>query len=337
MVYALGILLLCIASSVASVKANENLLEQAETALTDNKLNQAKKFFTQLSKTPTFRTVGIAGLAKVAFSGGDTDTAEEYIEEVLAIAPEQADYLFWAGRIAGKQAQSASIFTKLGYARDAKHYFTQALIIDPEHQDSIIGLIRFHQQAPVMAGGDKESIPILFEKLRSVDQKTAYNEEAPILLDNNQFETAMTRYKAALTAPSIVNTQQFKFDHAMLLSRYGHYQPALDALMSIDISNHQDTASFATMRLYQLGKLAAESGTHIDLGIQSMNQYAAGAEQEKTISQEWVNFRLAQLKALKTGKPSDQTIFATLSSKTSDDYLKTKIQVFLAQLNGSNT
>jgi tetratricopeptide (TPR) repeat protein len=270
--------------------------------------------------------------AKQAFESGQIEAAETSIEKALKINPNDVDVLFMAGRIAGQRAQQANIFSRLGYARDSKRYFTKALEINPKHKSSIIGLIRFHQQAPVMAGGDKEAVFEFIDVLRSVDKRTAFPIEAPLLLQNEQFDLAKRRFEEALKSSSGQNKSQFLFDSAMVFSSYGHYQEALKHMLSIDMSNESTTSSFADMRLYQLGKLAAETRSNLDLGYESMKQYSQLPEKNKTIPQDWVEFRLVQIQFLKNPNTRDSKPFLKIQSSTSDDSLKEKIRSFLNQM-----
>jgi len=266
--------------------------------------------------------------AKEAFESDQLEVAETIIKKALSSNPNDVEALFLAGRIAGKKAQHANIFSKLGYARDTKKYFTKALEINPNHQPSIIGLIRFHQQAPVMAGGDKQSVYEFMDKLRSVDARAAFDFEAPMLLDKNELETALLRYNAGLKdTKSNVNIDQFRFDSAMVFSAYGHHQMALDAMLDIEPDNKGFKDS--SMRLYQLGKLAAESKSKLQLGLQSMKQYSHLPEEEQTIPKDWVEFRLAQLSFLINKQAKDRELLLKIQATTTEESLKQKITSFL--------
>jgi tetratricopeptide (TPR) repeat protein len=331
---AMSVLFILITCTIFSVSANESILLKAEQALNNNQHQLSSKLYLQLSKNDKYKIIAYHGLAKVAFQSGDFKSAANYIEKALEMQENNSDLLFTAGRIAGKQAQNASIFTKLGYASDARKYFTKALEINPQHQDSLIGLIRFHQQAPVMAGGDKQLVAIYINKLRSLDNRSAFSIEAPILLDKNDLTTVMKLYKQSLISPSTKSIHQFKFDSAMLFSAYGHYQQALNEILSIDMSNDQETSEFVHMRLYQLGKLTAETKTQLELGFKSMQQYSNLAAKDKTISEDWIKFRLAQISFLRGHSLDSKSKFLKLKSLTNDDSLKTKIQSVLNEIKG---
>ncbi|MCB1583272.1 MAG: hypothetical protein KDI92_09430 [Xanthomonadales bacterium] len=269
--------------------------------------------------------------ATAAFAENHLDHAEMLIEKLLESSQNEAEHYYLAGRIAGKQAQEANLFSQLSYARAAKKYFTAAIRIDPQHQNAIIGLIRFHQQAPVMAGSDKQSIPELINQLRTIDARAAFTMDAPKLLENNHVKSVVDFYKEALNKPSKTRLGQFQYDAAMWFSAYGHYHQALEIMQSIDLSQNDLDDESTVMRLYQLAKLTAETQTQLDVGIKNIQLYAALPKGDKTIPQDWIDFRLAQLNFLNSGQTLDKTELLKIQSRTSLDELKAKIQSFLEE------
>jgi tetratricopeptide (TPR) repeat protein len=328
---ALSILVLSVFCLSTSASASEASLKQANVALEKRQFKQAQHLFKQLISKDEFNTRAQFGLAKAAFYQDHLDQAEDYIEDVLKVASDNPEHLFIAARIAAKQAQSASIFSKLGYAKDSKQYFTQALEVDSRHKPSLIGLIRFNQQAPVMAGGDKDAIPSLLDRLAEIDKRAAFSIQAPSLFDNNEIDKAVALYNAALNSPSDTDIGSFKFEFAMLLSNQGFYQQALKELLSIEFDNTSNKPDYATMWLYQIGKLAAESNSNLAKGLENMKRYAATPIVERTISDDWVNFRIAQLEFLSQGDSGELKAFKKMRAKTSDKDLKKKIKSFLKE------
>ncbi|BDX04840.1 hypothetical protein [Planctobacterium marinum] len=271
-------------------------------------------------------------IAQQAFIEEQLETAQKYIEKALQQQPQQPDALFLAGRIAAKQAQQANIFSKLSYARDAKNYFEQALAVAPQHKDTIVGLIRFHQEAPVLAGGEKESIPDLVAQLRQIDEKAAFSFEVQKMLQEKPLEWVHQRYLKALKSSSSEEDETFKYDYAMWLSSYGHHSKALDVLMSIDKTNQAATQSFSAILYYQLAKQAAESKRQLALGITCIEQYAQLPAEQRTISDDWIRFRLTQLHYLSQHPDTSLQDFERLKDEAEDASLKRKINQFLAML-----
>ncbi len=313
-----------------SVHANENTLRQAGIAIENKHYEQANTLFNQLLSDNEFKTEALFGLANVAFIEERLDRAEDYISEVLKVSPNNPDYLFIAARIAGKQAQSASIFSRLSYAKDARRYFIRALEANSNHISSLIGLIKFNQQAPIIAGGDKDEIPKLLNRLRKIDKRAAFSIEAPILLNKGEQEKVFALYGSALDSNEKTDTSaaQLRFDFAMLLSSKGQNEQALNELLAIEISNDDTTHDKFSMMYYQIGKIAAESNSRLELGLQNMTQYALLPENKRVIPIDWVDFRLAQLRFLLGDTSVNEQDLRKMISETSDKNLKKKIKTF---------
>lgn len=273
------------------INAKEDLYQAAEERLESKDYKKAQSLFEQLANSPEFQIKAKFGLARVAFFTKELDDAEELIEEVLEKSSETPEHLFLAGRVAGQQAQNASIFTKMGYAKDAKKYFEKAQAVDPNHQGALIGLIRFHQQAPSMAGGDEEQIPGLLDRLRNLDKREAFNIEAPGLLKDGHKDKVISLYKAALESED--ETCNFKFGFALMLAQVEMYIPALSELDTLSEETCKESPEVLNMKLYQVGKLAAESNSQLDRGLDSMSRYASLEQNESSIPPDWVAFRIA--------------------------------------------
>lgn len=309
--------------------ANKKALLEAELAFKNKNYEQAEQLFIQIKNKEIHVDQALYGLARVAFEKNNLDTAEDFISEAIKIKPKEPEYLFIAARIAGKKAQSASIFSKMIYAKNTKNYFTRALDINKQHVPSIIGLIKFHQQAPSIAGGDKDLIPQLIIRLRELNKREAFKIEAPILFSNKDIKKLFSLYNDALKSSE--NIAEFQFDFTMMLSSYNLYHHALNELMKIkDLSKNPEMSN---MRLYQLGKLAAESKTELQMGLDSMKQYSALKKKDKTISEEWIQFRIIQLQYLLLDQSVQISEFNKLMRSTKDKDLNKKIKLFLKESN----
>jgi tetratricopeptide (TPR) repeat protein len=311
--------------------ASDEKLELADIAIQSKNYDAANRIYQNLLNEEEFQLQALLGQAKIAFYTNKLDAAEALINRALEKSS-NPDIFFWAGRVAGAQAKEANIFSQLSYARNAKNFFVQALELNPEHEDSIVGLIRFHQQAPSLAGGEKEDIPQLIKTLRKVNAVTAFDFEAPRFLQAGKTNELHELFKKTLIAPETKNREQFKYDYAMSLSNYGHYSDALDILLTIDDTNNP-SLSFNNMRLYQLGKLSAEANRELNIGLKSIVRYQALPNAEKTIPSDWVDFRIAQIKFLRSNENKAELI--AIKTTTQDESLQNKIDSFLERVEGA--
>ncbi|WP_223786544.1 hypothetical protein [Marinicella meishanensis] len=152
-----------------------------------------------------------------------------------------------------------------------------------------------------------------------------------MLLEKKPFEIVQQLYVDALDLPSKHSVDQFQFDAAMWFSAYGHHRTALEIMQAIDSGDHELNHESAAMRLYQLAKLTAETQSQLDVGLKNIQLYAALPTKDQTIPQDWIDFRMAQLKFLQHQLPADQEQLMALESTTELDDLRDKIQSFLSQ------
>lgn len=313
-----------------SANANEPLLLEANQALANKQQKKAISLFKKLGQNKAYQEQSIYGLARAYFEKNRLDEAESHIASLLKLKPNTPDYLFLAGRIAGKQALSASIFSKIGYAKDTKRFFQKALEYNEHHVPSVIGLIKFHQSAPAIAGGNEDKIPALLALLKTLDPIAAFTIKSPDLLANGQLKEALALYQDLLAneAPADNRSKlaRLKYDFAMQLAQYQHFNDAFNVLISISDQEGKDLPEYHTMRLYQLGKLAAEAKTHLAQGANHLTRYANLPKEQRSIPLEWVDFRLAQIAYYQSPTTANRKALTQTMHSTSDEALKQKIQ-----------
>lgn len=326
----LAVLIVFLSSVITPViNASQLILEKANIALTEQNYVLAADLFKQVQNHGAFSIEAHFGLAKTELFTDKLDSAESYIEKVLKVSRENPDHFFIAARIAGRQAQQANYFSKIGYAKDVKQYFTSALDIDAKHTPSVIGLIRFHQQAPTIAGGDNAAVPEFVQYLWELDAREAFFFEAPKLLSNEGIDRAFNLYGKALDAESKIEQGRFRYDFAMLLSSHGFYKEALEQILKIDMKAYTEHPAFYHMRFYQIAKTAAESNSQLELGLKSIGQYQTFSEKDKSIPSDWISFRNAQLSFLINNSEQNKKQLEVLAKQTQDKDLREKIKGLL--------
>ncbi|MCX7552348.1 hypothetical protein OS175_00535 [Marinicella sp. S1101] len=288
-------------------------------------------FSTALKANPLSLNQDLYDQARVALSEKKLAEAEHLIARLNSQSVDDVSTLYLAAQIAEAQTKQANFISQTYYFYKVKKHYIQILNLNPKHTESIIGLIRFHQQAPVMAGADKQSIQELFQHLSTVDAKVAFVMQAPKLLEKNAFESVEQMYLKALNSPSKMDKGQFQFDVAMWFSAYGHFQKALTIMQSIDVNKNGLNDESLVMRHYQLAKLSAESQSQFDVGLKHIQRYANFPSAAKTIPQDWIRFRMAQLEFLNNQGSRDKTELLAIRSTTDLDELKDKIDSFLSQ------
>jgi len=113
-------------------------------------------------------------LARYRQAAGDLEAALSLAEKACELAPRNAEHRYLLAGIYGQQAQKASVFGKLGFARRFQREAEAAIELDPGQVEARMGLIEFHLQAPGIAGGDKQEARRLAAEIGQIDPASGY-------------------------------------------------------------------------------------------------------------------------------------------------------------------
>ena len=103
-----------------------------------------------------------------AIENKDFKTAISELEKVVKIEPDNSEYHRWLGRAYGLQAEQASWFKAIGWAKKTRISFEKAVELDPENVKALLDLREFYQQAPGFLGGGKDKADTITEKLKAL-------------------------------------------------------------------------------------------------------------------------------------------------------------------------
>ncbi|NMP17474.1 tetratricopeptide repeat protein [Thalassotalea sp. Y01] len=260
-------------------------------------------------------------LGQIAYFEKDLDKAEQYFQQVVDNDSANAEQHYWLAKVSLSQAANASIFSAPGYARTAKQHFEKSLHVNPKHQGSLKGLIRFYLHVPGIAGGSVDKAEHYARRLQSVDQI----EGTMALLNIYEHDDN----EQALTT-TLANTLQQHPDNARVLTKAGFiYQQRQDYRLAFDYFsqasaqyNQSQENSYALSALYQLGKTAVLSGQNLSAGQQALQSYLKQPKSPMTSelpSAAWAHYRLAQVLALTDQTNRAQAHLRQSKLRNSDD------------------
>ena len=93
------------------------------------------------------------GRALMAEGRDEGEVAYKYLKKAIKKYPNHAMIHLWFGNASGNMALQASIFSKLGYAKECRRAFAYAVRLDPQNIIARQSLLNFHLNAPSIAGG----------------------------------------------------------------------------------------------------------------------------------------------------------------------------------------
>ncbi|MCF6288197.1 MAG: hypothetical protein L3J53_03045 [Proteobacteria bacterium] len=163
---------------------------EVERSLSTGDKVKAEQWLAQIDKSSTDYNKVDYIKARIALQANKLDDAEGYLDKAIKNYP-HADTYNLAGGIYGMQAQDASIFFKLGYAKKSKKYLQKAHEADPTNIVYMESLIQFNIQAPGIAGGDSDAVEPLLKKIEKLDNTKAVNLRAQFLAKEEDEATAL--------------------------------------------------------------------------------------------------------------------------------------------------
>ena len=195
-----------------------------------------------------------------ALAKGDPDAASTAAEDVLKAHPKDADALLWAGRAYGMKAMSASIFTKMSWAKKCRQAWERAIEIAPANLEARFELLRYCLMAPGIVGGGLDKAEAQAVKIAELDAMRGYIARGTIADHEKKPKEAEAAYRKAMEADSLGVQGPIAF--AGFLAREKRW-PEARAIFERRIAADPNDA-FA---LYQLGRLSLLSGEDMEKGL----------------------------------------------------------------------
>ncbi|WP_448549560.1 tetratricopeptide repeat protein [Thalassotalea fusca] len=280
----LSIALLALTMS-SSALAN---ISDISVALDNKNIDQAKVLFDNLTEQNRHSLDGQIAHARILMATNEYEDANDALEELAQAHKDNPTVQFYYGLSAMKMAQIASIFSKLGYAEDGLKALEQTIALDPKHEKALDVLIGFHLAAPGIAGGDKDAALKYAHQLKALDQKLGYIQIARVQQGLEQPEESIKTLTEGIS--KYPEHDELYFNRAIMYIGNNAWQEAHGDL-SKAIALTQDEQRKASA-MYQLGKVAAESGNFLTDGEQMLTPLLTSEHYQYP---NWVKFRLAQV------------------------------------------
>jgi tetratricopeptide (TPR) repeat protein len=292
-------------------------------ALEDKNVSLAKEMFTRLSESQKNSLNGQLLNSRILFREDKTQESYDILEQLSEDNKDNADLYYYFGRSAIVMAQKASIFSKLSYASDALEAWERTLSLNPAHVKTLEGMIGFHIGAPSIAGGDIEQALHYSQTLLTLDPEKGYANLAKVYWQKEQDDLAEKAIADGLAI--LPNSGQLYFTQGVAYSRkakdnntfWGKARSALNKARVNAKSNKEKQHV-----LYQLGKVAVNSGEETQAGINALEELLTLKSEEY---QQWGKYRLAEL-YFNDKQLTKANEFVTLINYQDDDDLEDKVK-----------
>lgn len=108
-------------------------------------------------------------LSEIRDAFGNLKSARDFAEKAVAMNASDSRYRLQLAIVAGKTAESASLFSRAGWAKKFKIEAEKAAELDPTNLDARFSLLEFYLQAPRLMGGGKEKADAMAEQIARID------------------------------------------------------------------------------------------------------------------------------------------------------------------------
>ena len=203
---------------------------------------------------------------RAALEKRDPEAATAAADAALKTSPKDTDVLLWAGRAYGQRALSASVLTKMSWARKCRQAWERAIEVAPGNAEARFELLRYYLMAPGIAGGSVEKAQAQAARLVELDAMRGYVALGMIADHEKKPKEAEAAYRKAMEA------DQFGVQGPIALAGFFARQkrwPEARAIFDRRVAADPNDA-FA---LYQLGRLSLLSGEDMEKGLTLFDRF----------------------------------------------------------------
>ncbi len=204
--------------------------------IAQHKYAEAKSFYEAAINTNRKDAEAHYQLARVLLIQGNSDDAEDQVDEALEINELNALYHLLRGNILGDRAQKANVFKQAILAPKVKNAFLRAVELDPALAAARVGLYNYYIMAPGIMGGSDEEALKQANEVAKLNFARGHFLLADFYRRKKDFTQAEAEYKKVIDAdPEKIDgykalgyffINQKKFDQAVAqFKKYGELDP----------------------------------------------------------------------------------------------------------------
>lgn len=257
------------------------------------KLEDAKKVFAErVAKNPN-DAQALYYMGRIAERTDRLNEAVAWYEKALKLNDTSATYHFWLGSATGGLAQRASKIKQPFLARKVKSQFEKASQLDPMMLDPRLGLVDFYTMAPGFMGGSKEKAHEQIAEIKKLHPYRGQFAEARIANREKDVAAEGRAYEAALSAAKVAAPDSLApwYQVANYYRRNGRYDEAFAHYDSI-MKRHPDEIPVHA----SYGVVASLSGKNLERGERELKWYLEHPPKEvNDVTISFVRYHLGQI------------------------------------------
>jgi tetratricopeptide (TPR) repeat protein len=218
----------------------------------------------------------------------DVDAAVAASERAVKALSSNAQVWWWAGRAYGQKAMRANVLSMAKWAGRTREAFEKAVALDPDHVEARFDLMSYYLMAPSLVGGGKDKASAQAEAIAARDASMGKVAASRIASHDKQADQARSLLVEALAldADNVVARNGL----AALAAQRKDWDAAR-AVWQAQLERGKHHA----MAHYQLGRIAALGGEHLEDGLAHLDHFLAAEELPEDLSRAAAQWRRGQL------------------------------------------
>lgn len=266
---------------------------------------------------------------KSMLSLGEDEELESILEQQREKQPALAELFYLSAVNKFNLAQSGSMFSAPGRAKEGLALLQQAISMDPAKVEYQQALVSFYAAAPGIAGGDIDEAKKLADALYAKDPVQGLIAQAKVLQQDDVKKALQLLQNEVSKQPAPAELLQ---SYAGLLSQDKQHQQASSYYQQAATLFTETTPQYES--LYQVGRLAALEGIDLAAGQQALSRYVEFYQGSDHNFYPWAILRLAQIQLRnKDDAAAKATIAPLLANEPNQKKLRNELKTFMKQLN----
>lgn len=269
------------------------------------KLDQAKTMLTPLAAAGD--PDAMLYLGRIAIDQSKGDTAVDWIEQAVKKNDRSSLYYQWLGTAYGIKIASANMFAQMSLAPTIKRTMERAVELDSSNVEARINLTGFYLQAPPVAGGGVDKARDQVAAIMRLNPYQGHLQEGTIAQNQHDTVTAEQIYRDLVTA--FPDSSQPTVSLAIFYTSVKRYEDSFRVLED-RLKRFPDDGP----TLYQLGRLGAVSGLHLDRAQVGLNRYIKMPHRRGTQTIAAAHWRLGMVLEAKGDRKTAKSEYETALS-----------------------
>jgi cytochrome c-type biogenesis protein CcmH/NrfG len=243
-------------------------------------------------------------LARARTQANKGELAVRAAEQAVKLAPNSAQAHLWLGNAYGIQIGNVGMFSQMSMAPKLRDAFESAVKLDPSLIEARSALIEFYLQAPSVVGGGIDKAKAQATAIAKYDRAAGLRAQTRIAMHEQNWSQAIKYGEAGLALKP--NDAALRQQVIVLYQEAKRWPEAYAA-----VKKWTAEAPESNNALYQMGRLAAESGLYLPEGEAALRTYLKMPRQAQDPQPKNAYFRLGQILAHAGKKADAKTTFQT--------------------------